>query len=157
MTTNNLVQLTQIMPATVGSFANTFDSGPHPFSQVEHTLPAELRSAIVSLCSIDALPSLARASREYQLLAEQILYSAIVIRTFNKQIGALETLAATPSRAASVKFLSVEFYRQDKGSDVAVMAWLLSALPFMKNLKDFRIKMRRDLRSYVDDLDDALW
>ncbi|TEB20289.1 hypothetical protein FA13DRAFT_1743172 [Coprinellus micaceus] len=123
---------------------------------VEGTLPAELRSAIVSLCSQKVLPSLALVNREFQLLAEKSLYSAIVIRTFNKQIGSLETLSESPSRALFVKFLSVEFYRQDKGSDVAVIEWLIKALPFMRNLKDFRIKMRHDLKSYVDDLNDAL-
>lgn len=122
------------------------------------TLPPELKSAIATLCSKDSLPRLALVSKESQILAESLLYAAIVIRTYNGQIGALATLATSPRRASYVKFLSVEFYRISRTTDRSVIEWLLKAGPGMRNLKDMRLSLREDVKSsHLRDIHDLLW
>ncbi|KAF5317205.1 hypothetical protein D9611_003636 [Ephemerocybe angulata] len=122
------------------------------------TLPTELRSVVSGFCPIDALPSLALVSKEFQIHAEKLLYASVAIKTFSEKTGALETLAKSPVKAKYVEFLSVEFYQFGAlSSDARVMENLLLAAPPMRNLKDLRIRLRpKVVEGYIHSLDDII-
>ncbi|KAF5317204.1 hypothetical protein D9611_003635 [Ephemerocybe angulata] len=120
-------------------------------------LPPELNDGIVSFCSGESLRHLALVNKEFQVHAEKLLYARVAVRTYQEwRVGAFETLATSATKAGYVKFLSLEFSREKRHTDSAIVEKLLTAGPALTNLRDFRIQLRNDLRNHVGDLDDML-
>ncbi|KAF5316931.1 hypothetical protein D9611_003622 [Ephemerocybe angulata] len=123
----------------------------------EGILPPELNDEIAAFCSGESLCHLALANKEFQAHAEKLLYARVAVRTYHEwEIGAFETLATNATKAGYVKFLSLEFYREKRPTDSAIVEKLLTAGPALTNLRDFRIRLRKDLRNHVGDLDGML-
>ncbi|KAF5317193.1 hypothetical protein D9611_003628 [Ephemerocybe angulata] len=122
----------------------------------EGVLPPELNSEIAALCSGDSLRHLALVNKEFQAHAEKLLYARVVVQTYQGRVGAIETLATNATKAGYVTFLSLDFSGKRWPTDSPTVEKLLTAGPALTNLKDFRIRLRYDLRNHVDDLNDML-
>ncbi|KAF5316928.1 hypothetical protein D9611_003625 [Ephemerocybe angulata] len=123
----------------------------------EGILPPELNSGIAAFCSGESLRHLALVNKEFQAHAEKLLYARVAVRTSQEwRVSAFETLATNATKAGYVKFLSLEFSREKQPTDSSIVERLLTAGTALTNLKDFRIRLRNDLRTHVDDLSDML-
>lgn len=122
-------------------------------------LPSELKDAIASFCSNDALAILALTNREFNTYAERCLYHSILVETYDGSgIAALATLVANPSKAKYVKVFGIDFYDEPRDVDTTVLRNAVRALPAMSNLQKIRIRLvRDDLWDCAKELDDALW
>ncbi|KAF6746783.1 hypothetical protein DFP72DRAFT_621640 [Ephemerocybe angulata] len=122
----------------------------------EGVLPPELNSEIAAFCCGDSLRHLALVNKEFQAHAEKLLYARVVVQTYQGRVGAIETLATNATKAGYVTFLSLDFSGKRWPTDSPTVEKLLTAGPALTNLKDFRIRLRYDLRNHVDGLDGML-
>ncbi|KAG6810404.1 hypothetical protein H0H92_011992, partial [Tricholoma furcatifolium] len=117
------------------------------------SLPSELKADIASYCSPAALTSLA-LQRQFQVEAERALYATIVVTSdsaSSRQLGVLETLAASREKATYVRFLQVALKRHSPEHDIAAKA-LMSVLPTLVSLKDLRMRFDDNEQPFSRDL-----
>lgn len=108
---------------------------------------------------MDSLPALALVNKEFQIHAEEKLYSSVIVKTLkDKGVGALRTLQYSEAKAAYVQSLNVEFHWRPQARDNDVMETLLHVLRVVKNVKCLVIRTRKDLRTptFIDTLNDLL-
>jgi len=108
-------------------------------------LPSELKCLIVELSSgsPNSLAALARTHTSYQREAERALYDNIFIFTLrDDSLKCMETLATNPEKAALVRFLTVEYARDNTVKNRRVTTYLSKSLINMHSLSDFRIRSR---------------
>ncbi|KAF5316930.1 hypothetical protein D9611_003623 [Ephemerocybe angulata] len=116
-------------------------------------LPPELSAAIVGFCPPSSLRHLPLVNKEFRFHAEKLLYAHVAVRASKQwQVGVFETLATDTTKAGYVKFLSLEFDQYEYPTDSLAVERLVSSAPALKNLKDLRIRLRKDLEKYTADV-----
>ena len=123
-------------------------------------LPSELKCLIVELSSgsPNSLAALARTHSSYQREAERALYDTISIFTSrDDSLKCMETLATNPEKAAFVRFLTIEYARDNIVKNRRVTTYLLQSLLNMHSLSDFRIRSRPGDEAQMKGLDKILW
>ena len=109
-------------------------------------LPAELKHHIVRLSSgsLNSLAALARTHTTYQREAEKALYDTLFICTdSDDSMKCMETLATNPGKAALVRFLTVEYTRDNiRNNNRKITTYLSKSLINMHSLSDFRVRSR---------------
>jgi len=105
-------------------------------------LPSELKYLIAELCSesSDSLAALARTHTTYQKEAEKALYHTVSISaSCDDSLKCMDTLATNSEKAALVRFLTIEYARNNIDKNQRVMTYLLKSLINMHSLSDFRV------------------
>ena len=125
-------------------------------------LPPELKCLIVELSSgsPNSLAALARTHTSFHREAEKALYSTLYIYTFNDNfLICMETLATNSEKAALVRFLTIEYARDNLYKNLRVTTYLLKCLMNMHTLSDFRVRSRpgEDGAPMMSGLSKILW
>jgi hypothetical protein len=112
-------------------------------------LPSELKCIIAKILlasksefeSPKSLAAFARTHTVFQREAEKALYETLYIFAFNdKSLKCMETLAKNPEKAASVRFLTIEYSRLNHKQNRNLTTYLSKSLINMHILSDFRVK-----------------
>ena len=107
-------------------------------------LPSELKHLIVlelSSESSNSLAALARTHSAYQSEAEKALYNTLFIfANSDDSLKCMETLATNSEKAALVRFLTIEYDRDNLRKNRRVTAYLSKSLISMRSLSDFRVR-----------------
>ena len=108
-------------------------------------LPSELRRLIVELSSgsPSSLAAMARTHTSYRREAERALYDTISIcASSDDSLKCMETLATNSDKAALVRFLTIEYARDNISENRRVTNYLSKSLINMHSLSDFRVRAR---------------
>ena len=107
-------------------------------------LPAKLKHHIVLELSSDSpssLAALARTHTAYHREAEKALYDTLIICAYrDNSLKCMETLATNSEKAALVRFLIIEYSRNNTKNQ-RVATYLSKGLINMHTLSDFRVRL----------------
>jgi hypothetical protein len=123
-------------------------------------LPSELKRLIVELCSgsPNSLAALARSHSTYQREAERMLYDTLSIyASSDDSFKCVETLARNSEKAVLVRFLTVEYARDNNDNNQRITNYLSKSLINMHSLSDFRIRSRPGDEAKMKRLGKILW
>ena len=116
-------------------------------------LPLELVHFIVELSSgsPDSLAALARTHSSYQREAEKALYDTLYIYTSDdNSLKCMETLATNSEKAGLVRFLTIEYARDNIHKNQRVMTYVSESLTNMHSLSDFRVRSWPGRQSIIE-------
>ncbi|KAG6835699.1 hypothetical protein H0H93_015568 [Arthromyces matolae] len=121
-------------------------------------LPVELKSQIASYCSRSTLYSLALTKKAFQSEAERMLYSCILFYAgSSSSIKVFETLNYNSHKARLVRFLQVETSEEfDHPADPLAVIALVSTLPKLTSLADFRMRISPFTEELAEDISTIL-
>ena len=123
------------------------------------SLPSELKHLIAALCSPGSLAALARTHTAYQREAEEALYNTISISAFSDDsLKCMETLATFPEKAGLVRFLNIEYTRNNT-KNRRMTTYLSKSLVNMHTLCDFRLRSTSgsEVAQMIKSLGKILW
>ena len=105
------------------------------------SLPSEIKHLIAELSSPSSLAALAQTHTTYQRAAEEALYDTIFISALSdNSLKCMEILATMPEKAGLVRYLTIEYARNNNVKNRSLTTYLSKSLVNMHSLSDFRIR-----------------
>lgn len=105
------------------------------------SLPSEIKHLITELSCPNTLATLARTHTTFQRKAEEVLYDTIYISAFSdNSLKCMEILATTSEKAGLVRYLTIEYARNNNNNNRILTTHLSKSLVHMHSLSDFRVR-----------------
>ena len=124
------------------------------------SLPSEIKHLIAELSSPSSLAALAQTHTTYQRAAEEALYDTIFISALSdNSLKCMEILATMPEKAGLVRYLTIEYARNNNVKNRSLTTYLSKSLANMHSLSDFRIRsgLGKVIAQMIKGLGKILW